>query len=253
MGFVKSVNENGSINLQVSFSSQKENSQEYFNGDSIKDALKYFNLEILDNELYLKNEGVFLNWQSGVTYTPNLMVKYKGKIYKVIREHTSQENLNPSISGDLFIRIFNKNSSIPEWKKPDFKNSYKKDSIVSYNGKFWKSMIEKNILEPEIFPQVWEEYIADWENGESYSFYQKVKHLNKVYLSLMPGNKEFPPTSRAWTIVEETKNEQEWERKDSGYQENEKVWYNGILYKSTMDNNFWSPEEYPDGWSSLEK
>lgn len=28
------------------------------------------------------------------------------------------------------------------------------------------------------------------------------------------------------------------------------VSYNGVLYRSTIDNNVWSPEAYPDGWET---
>lgn len=29
------------------------------------------------------------------------------------------------------------------------------------------------------------------------------------------------------------------------------VSYNGVLYQSTIDNNVWSPEAYPDGWTTV--
>lgn len=29
------------------------------------------------------------------------------------------------------------------------------------------------------------------------------------------------------------------------------VSYNGVLYKSTVDGNVWSPEAYPDGWEEV--
>lgn len=30
------------------------------------------------------------------------------------------------------------------------------------------------------------------------------------------------------------------------------VSYNGVLYKSTIDNNVWSPDSYPQGWEVVE-
>lgn len=30
------------------------------------------------------------------------------------------------------------------------------------------------------------------------------------------------------------------------------VSYNGVLYKSTVDNNVWSPDAYPAGWETVE-
>lgn len=252
MGFIKTVNEEGQITLQLSFES-KENTDIFFNGNDLKEAMKYFNLDLINGNFVQQNFNSITTWRANENYFTGSIIRYQGQLYKVIQDHQSSTDLNPLIAGNLFKKMFYKvEKEIPKWEKPLSKKFYKKGDVVFHNEKFWISNLEKNILEPGSMPQIWEEYIAVWENGKSYAFYQKVKLLNKVYLSLMPDNKEFPLTSRAWIIIEETKDEQEWERKASGYQENERVWYNGILYKSIMDNNFWSPEEYPDGWLSLE-
>ena len=44
---------------------------------------------------------------------------------------------------------------------------------------------------------------------------------------------------------------QEWSQPISaldGYNIGDEVMYNGVHYKSTIDNNVWSPEAYPQGW-----
>ena len=35
------------------------------------------------------------------------------------------------------------------------------------------------------------------------------------------------------------------------YNKGDIVDYNGILYKSTIDGNIWSPDEYPQGWETV--
>lgn len=35
------------------------------------------------------------------------------------------------------------------------------------------------------------------------------------------------------------------------YNKGDIVSYNGVLYESTIDENVWSPDEYPDGWKSV--
>ena len=42
----------------------------------------------------------------------------------------------------------------------------------------------------------------------------------------------------------------EWEQPDSTnpYMKGDKVRYKGVVYVSVIDNNVWSPEDYPTGW-----
>ena len=36
------------------------------------------------------------------------------------------------------------------------------------------------------------------------------------------------------------------------YQTGDRVTYNGQIYESTIDNNVWSPDTYPQGWEVVE-
>lgn len=46
----------------------------------------------------------------------------------------------------------------------------------------------------------------------------------------------------------------EWEKPDSTntYSKEDRVRFNGHIYESLIDNNSWSPEEYPQGWELIE-
>ena len=46
----------------------------------------------------------------------------------------------------------------------------------------------------------------------------------------------------------------EWVQPDStnAYMTGDKVTYEGVVYESTMDNNIWSPADYPAGWKVIE-
>ena len=37
------------------------------------------------------------------------------------------------------------------------------------------------------------------------------------------------------------------------YMTGDRVDYNGVIYESTIDNNVWSPEAYPQGWTVVTK
>ena len=47
----------------------------------------------------------------------------------------------------------------------------------------------------------------------------------------------------------------EWVQPDStnAYMIGDKVRYNGVVYESTIDNNIWSPVDYPAGWKIIEE
>lgn len=42
----------------------------------------------------------------------------------------------------------------------------------------------------------------------------------------------------------------EWQQPDStsAYNTGDRCMYNGVIYESTIDNNVWSPADYPQGW-----
>lgn len=46
----------------------------------------------------------------------------------------------------------------------------------------------------------------------------------------------------------------EWVQPDSTnpYMTGDKVMYNGVVYESTIDNNVWAPDAYPQGWKEVE-
>ena len=47
----------------------------------------------------------------------------------------------------------------------------------------------------------------------------------------------------------------EWTRPTgahNAYKKGDKVVYKGSVYRSTMDGNTWSPEEYPAAWERVE-
>ena len=45
----------------------------------------------------------------------------------------------------------------------------------------------------------------------------------------------------------------EWTQPDSTnpYMMGDRVMYNGTMYESVIDNNIWSPTEYPQGWTEV--
>lgn len=100
----------------------------------------------------------------------------------------------------------------PHWNED---KSYKVDDRVSYNGILYKCL-QAHTSQPT------------WIPTDSPSLWAKV---------LIPDPEVIP----------------DWEQPDSTspYMKGDKVRFNGKVYESLIDNNIWSPEAYPTGWSEV--
>ena len=119
---------------------------------------------------------------------------------------------------------------------------------------------EQALLVPSVFPL--------WQVEVSYEVGFKVRHKDILYKVLQAH------TSQAdWTpdvavslfakvltepVVDPETGEidiPEWVQPDStnAYMTGDKVMYEGVVYESTIDNNIWSPADYPTGWQVVEE
>ena len=92
--------------------------------------------------------------------------------------------------------------------------SYKADDIFKYEGKLYKVIQEHASLE-------------NWIPSE----------LPALYLNMMPEN-----------VIPE------WVQpmgSHDAYKVGDKVIYEGKVYESLIDNNTWSPKDYPQGWEEV--
>lgn len=301
MGFIKEIYSDNRAGLIVLFG-RGENSNTYFNGDSVEAAMEYFNLYLKNNQLYVKTEDeqaienlgiktedaiefrttidsiietlsdeqaimtpvLFPVWQINIAYKKGDRVRYNGKLYKVIQEHTSQINWEPIFANSLFsaLLIDEENLKILPWVQPESTNPYMENDKVIHNNKFWISIANNNVWEPDTVNAPWEEYIPVWENGVSYEMNQKVSYNEEIYVSLITNNTTVPTDSSSWQLFsseniltpeEETDNIPEWTQPDatSAYSIGDKVIFNGVIYESLIDGNVWSPEAYPAGWATV--
>lgn len=249
MGFICESYSENRAGLIVSFAGS-ENTDRFFSGDSVAEAMKYFNVYEKDGALYKKTEDsqalreigisnteatdfrvavdsliqtmtdeeavtaivLFPVWQSGKEYNVDDRVKYNNKLYKVLQAHTSQDDWTPDVAVSLFACLLTdeENGTIQEWTQPDSTNGYATGDIVSYNGKYYKSTADNNVYEPGTTGAPWKE--CD-ENG------------NDVVSEYVAG-----------TI----------------YATGDQIMYNGSIYTSLIDNNSWSPDDYPAGWQLVE-
>lgn len=259
MGFICEKYLNNQGGLTVAFMGE-QNTSNYFSGDNIQAALSYFNMYVKDNQLYYRSEEelalteagistleeatqlreelneiigeltdeeaterpiLFPNWKVGIAYTVNTRVRYGGRIFKVLQAHTSQEDWTPSRAPSLFAEILTSESGEPqEWQQPGSTNPYLTGDKVIYQGQVYESLIDNNVWSPSDYPDGWR-LVEDEPEQE-----------------LTPEEPIIP----------------EWQQPDAGsaYMIGDKVMYNGSVYESTINNNVWSPEAYPAGWTLIE-
>lgn len=102
----------------------------------------------------------------------------------------------------------------PEWSKDGV--DYKKGQRVMYEDKFYKCLNGHTSQ-------------ASWTPSDASSLFVEIPDPNVEY-----------PEFKQPTMSEDA------------YQKNDKVTYKGKKYISLIDNNAWSPDDYPDGWKLVE-
>ena len=175
------------------------------------------------DEQALDSKILFPNWHDNTAYAVNDRVRYGGRLYKVLQAHTSQSDWTPTRAPSLFAQILTgeETGEPQEWQQPDSTNAYMYGDRVIYDNKIYESTIDFNVWAPDYYPQGWtliEDLNPPSENEDE--------------------DEEIP----AWVQPDAT----------NGYHIGDKVHYQGLIYQSLIDNNVWSPDAYPAGWTLIQ-
>lgn len=252
MGFIREIYTNGGAGLVVSFS-QKETTENFFAGDSVEEAMKHFKLfidednrlridseseramdeleieasqvkdfrekvtgllSVLDNDAAVENAILFPQWKENVEYKKDDRIRFNNVLYTILQDHTSQSDWQPDIASSLYARVLRswEQNVIPTWEQPDSTNAYMMNDQVYHNGILYISTADNNVWEPGTTGAPWE--VIETENEE------------------------------------ETNSVSEWDSTIT-YMMGVHVIYEGVEYESVIDNNVWSPADYPAGWAAV--
>lgn len=104
------------------------------------------------------------------------------------------------------------------------------------------------------------ELFLAWNENSTYAFNDLRKYNGKLYRCLQAhtGQADWTPdvAISLWKLIGVNENGiPEWSQPISGadaYNTGDEVMFNAIHYRSTIDNNVWSPETYPAGWEVVE-
>lgn len=101
---------------------------------------------------------IFEAWQVGVNYKVGKKLVYEEVLYKVLQDHTSQENWTPKDAPSLFARVLvDDGGAVLDWVQPDSTNPYMKGDRVKFEGKIYESLIDNNVWSPTAYPAGWKE------------------------------------------------------------------------------------------------
>lgn len=157
-----------------------------------------------------------------VSYAVGDRVRFNALLWKCLTTHTSQPTWTPDTAVSLWVRVDNPGEEWPEWRQPQgAQDAYPAGYKVSHNSKHWTSDVANNVWEPGVYG--WTEVTETTED---------------------------PTPTEPTTEEPVEESPAEWEQKT--YMTGDKVTFNGHVYKSLIDNNVWSPEAYPTGWTEVE-
>ena len=125
--------------------------------DAVKKMLSSSITELSDEDA-LAIAALYPTWISKIGSQVNVGERfwYDEKLYKVIQQHTVQEDWTPDVSQSLFTEV-----SIEEW--PDFvqpisaESAYMIGDKVTFEGRHYVSVMDYNIYSPAAYPQGWSE------------------------------------------------------------------------------------------------
>jgi hypothetical protein len=108
----------------------------------------------------LKVPFAYPKWKPGMDYLADDRVRYGEKLYKVLQDHSSQEDWTPTEARSLFAEILpgqdGSGEEIGDWVQPDSTNPYMRGDKVRYNGVVYQSLIDNNVWSPEAYPAGWQ-------------------------------------------------------------------------------------------------
>jgi len=111
--------------------------------------------ELSEKEL-LELVYIYPEWQVGISYSEGDLVEFKGLLYEVVQDHTSQADWKPDGAESLY-KVKTPEGVIPDWTKPTGSHdAYDAGDLVVYEGEVYESAMDGNVWSPSEYPEGWE-------------------------------------------------------------------------------------------------
>lgn len=131
--------------------SAKNEAQSTFN-----EVAKNYTLTYATDEDAYKMRYLYNDYEVGKDYKQGERFMHDGKFYKVLQDHTSQEDWTPSTAVSLYVEITDPSEAYPQWKQPTgAHDAYSIGDKVSHEGKKYISQIDANTTTPGADERWW--------------------------------------------------------------------------------------------------
>lgn len=113
--------------------------------------------ESLSDEDALNVAALFPTWVSKMGQAVNVGERYwyDGRLWKVIQQHTVQEDWTPDTAVSLFVEV--SIEEWPQWVQPQgAQDAYMIGDKVTFEGVHYVSLIDNNVWSPADLPSGWE-------------------------------------------------------------------------------------------------
>lgn len=108
----------------------------------------------LPDEDALQSMELFDQWKPDTAYTADTRLRYEGKLYKVLQDHTSQSDWTPDITSSLYVEVAEP-GTIPVWRQPTgAHDAYMRGDKVHFPTKddsVYVSDIDYNTYAPNVY------------------------------------------------------------------------------------------------------
>lgn len=115
--------------------------------------------ESLADEEALEVPLLYERWQPGRDCAAGTRLYHEGKLWRVLMDHTSQEDWAPGIAPSLFAEVLIPDPEvIPVWVQPDSTNPYMRGDRVHFptaEDPVYESLIDGNVWSPAAYPAGW--------------------------------------------------------------------------------------------------
>lgn len=111
--------------------------------------------QVQDDAEALSLQILYKQWnkQVGKELQVGEYINHNDVLYKVLQQHTVQDNWTPDVSPSLFAKVLvdPTGDTVLDWEQPDSTNPYMKGDKVKHNGVIYESEVDNNVWEPGVY------------------------------------------------------------------------------------------------------
>lgn len=112
----------------------------------------------VSDDIAVTVSNVYPEWTAGMVLEKDARIRHGGKFYRVLEDHTADENYSPDITNYRYVEIADPGLEYPEWVQPTgYTDAYSYGDKVSHNGSKWISTVEGD------YSNTWEPGVYGWE------------------------------------------------------------------------------------------